>query len=376
MKKIIKSTLMLFCGVCLFTACSDDLSNNPTLLNPTTFTLNQPAYSASNIDLAKSNGLNFSWSQPNYGGFPVAAEYQMQFSMNNSFTTSVAEAMADESGATKADYVMLDNIFSTCNASIDPGILAKGLQQIAQWTEGAVPASQKLFARVVSTFAGKSIYSNIVELNVVPYYVELKDAAPIIWYLVGNCIADGSWGNSSISKDLIPLLPIEGEEYDKATGTAPGDWKTQMNFTNLTNGDQYDDLDGDNHNIGIRKDGYYTVFVDTKANSITIEPYDKTVKSFASMAIPGSQNDWDAAGDGMKAVETHDKAENHCWYAELNLSEDSELKFTSNGNWDVNWGSTTFPYGTGVGGGKNIPAKAGNYKVFFNDITGQYMFFE
>ena len=77
MKKIIKSTLMLFCGVCLFTACSDDLSNNPTLLNPTAFTLNQPAYSASNIDLAKSNGLNFSWSQPNYGGFPVAAEYQM-----------------------------------------------------------------------------------------------------------------------------------------------------------------------------------------------------------------------------------------------------------------------------------------------------------
>ena len=64
------------------------------------------------------------------------------------------------------------------------------------------------------------------------------------------------------------------------------------------------------------------------------------------------------------------------WFKELTLSEDCELKFTSNGNWDVNWGSTTFPYGTGVGGGKNIPAKAGNYKVFFNDITGQYMFFE
>jgi len=395
MKKIIKSTLMLLCGVCLFTACSDDLSNNPTLLNPTTFTLNQPAYSASNIDLAKSTGLNFSWSQPNYGGFPVAAQYQMQFSMSNSFNISVAEAQADETGATIADYVMLDNIFSTCNASVDASLLAKGLQQIAKWEENAVPSVQKLFARVVSTFAGKSIYSNVVELNVVPYYVELKDAAPIIWYLVGNCIADGSWGNSSISKDLIPLLPIDGEEYDKATGTGkisytgffpkdgqfklvlnPGDWNTQMNFTNLTNGSDFDDLDGDNHNIGIRADGYYTVIVDTKANKVTIASYTGNVKTFASMAMPGTQNGWDAAGDGMKAVETHDKAENHCWYAELNLSEDSELKFTSNGNWDVNWGSTTFPYGTGVGGGKNIPAKAGNYKVFFNDITGQYMFFE
>ena len=395
MKKIIKSTLMLLCGVCLFTACSDDLSNNPTLLNPTTFTLNQPAYSASNIDLAKSSGLNFSWSQPNYGGFPVAAQYQMQFSMNNSFTTSVAEAQADDTGATVADYVMLDNIFSTCNASVDASLLAKGLQQIAQWAENAVPASQKLYARVVSDYAGSKIYSNTVELSVIPYYVELKDAAPVIWYLVGNCIADGSWGNSSISKDLVPLLPIEGEEYDKATGTGkisftgffpkdgqfklvltPGDWNTQLNFTNLTNGDQYDDLDGDNHNIGIRKDGYYTVYVDTKANSVTIEPYDKTVKTFASMAIPGSQNGWDAAGDGMTAVETHDKAENHCWFASLSLSEDAELKFTSNGNWEVNWGAATFPYGTGVNEGSNIPAKAGDYKVFFNDITGQYMFFE
>lgn len=394
MKKIIKSTLMLLCGACMMTACSDDLSHNPTLLNPTTFTLNQPAYSTSNIDLATSTGLNFSWSQPNYGGFPVAAEYQMQFSMNNSFTTSVAEALADDTGATIADYVMLDNIFSTCNASVDPSLLAKGLQQIAKWSENAVPASQKLYARVLSTYAGNTIASNVVELNVVPYYVELKDAAPIIWYLVGDCIADGSWGNSSISKDLIPLLPIEGEEYDKATGTGkishtgffpaggqfklvltPGDWNTQMNFTNVTTGD-VDDLDGDNHNIGIKTAGYYTVTVDTKANSIAIEPYTANVKTFNSMAMPGSQNGWDATADAMAAVETHGSAENHVWYASLNLSADSELKFTSNGNWDVNWGATTFPYGSGVNGGANIPATAGAYRVVFNDITGQYMFFE
>lgn len=215
MKKIIKSTLMLLCGACMMTACSDDLSHNPTLLNPTTFTLNQPAYSTSNIDLATSTGLNFSWSQPNYGGFPVAAEYQMQFSMNNSFTTSVAEALADDTGATIADYVMLDNIFSTCNASVDPSLLAKGLQQIAKWSENAVPASQKLYARVLSTYAGNTIASNVVELNVVPYYVELKDAAPIIWYLVGDCIADGSWGNSSSARISFHCFPLRAKSMTR-----------------------------------------------------------------------------------------------------------------------------------------------------------------
>lgn len=396
MKKIIKSTLMLLCGVCMFTACSDDLSHNPTLLNPTTFALNQPSYSALNVDLATSNGLNFTWSQPNYGGFPVAAEYQMQFSLTNSFNVSVEQAEADETGATVADYVKLDQIYSSCQGTVDAAELAKGLQKLAQWPEGGVPATQKIYARLSSDFAGSVIYSNVVEFNVIPYYVELKDAPPVIWYLVGNCIADGSWGNSSIGKDLIPLLPIEGEEYDKASGTGkiaytgyfpqggqfkmvltPGDWGTQMNYENVKDGAELvTDEDGDNHNIGIKAAGYYLITVDTKANNISIEAYTGAAKTFDSMAMPGSQNGWEPTADAMTALETFDGAENHVWFKELTLSEDCELKFTSNGNWDVNWGATAFPYGTGVSGGKNIPCTAGTYKVIFNDITGQYMFFE
>ena len=396
MKKIIKSTLMLLCGVCMFTACSDDLSHNPTLLNPTTFALNQPSYSALNVDLATSNGLNFTWSQPNYGGFPVAAEYQMQFSLTNSFNVSIEQAEADETGATVADYVKLDQIYSSCQGTVDAAELAKGLQKLAQWPEGGVPATQKIYARLSSDFAGSVIYSNVVEFNVIPYYVELKDAPPVIWYLVGNCIADGSWGNSSIGKDLIPLLPIEGEEYDKASGTGkiaytgyfpqggqfkmvltPGDWGAQMNYENVKDGAELvTDEDGDNHNIGIKAAGYYLITVDTKANNISIEAYTGAAKTFDSMAMPGSQNGWEPTADAMTALETFDGAENHVWFKEITLSEDCELKFTSNGNWDVNWGATAFPYGTGVSGGKNIPCTAGTYKVIFNDITGQYMFFE
>lgn len=43
---------MLLLGVGAFSACSDDLDNNPVLKTPETFTLNTPAYANQNTDLA------------------------------------------------------------------------------------------------------------------------------------------------------------------------------------------------------------------------------------------------------------------------------------------------------------------------------------
>lgn len=51
-----------------------------------------------------------------------------------------------------------------------------------------------------------------------------------------------------------------------------------------------------------------------------------------------------------------------------------EAKFRQNDDWTVNWGNNTFPTGTGVQGGANIPVAAGNYNVSFNINTGVYNF--
>ena len=72
MKNIIKSTALLLCSLAFFTACDDDRDNNPTIQTPTTFVLNTPSYAQANVDLATSESLAFSWSQPDYG-FPVAS---------------------------------------------------------------------------------------------------------------------------------------------------------------------------------------------------------------------------------------------------------------------------------------------------------------
>ncbi len=58
------------------------------------------------------------------------------------------------------------------------------------------------------------------------------------------------------------------------------------------------------------------------------------------------------------------------------LDADGGVKFRQDADWAVNWGADSFPSGTGVQDGPNIPALAGTYNVTFNIITGEYLFDE
>lgn len=395
MKNIIKSTLLLLCMVFSLAACNDDNSENPTLQTPGTFKLNTPAYAAQLVDLATSTGIGFNWSQPAYG-YPVAAEYHMQFSLNNKWTVSADEAALDKTGKTKADYAIVEDIFSKCEALVAADKLAKGLQQLGQWPEGAVPASQKVYARCASTYAGRTIVSNVVEMLVSPYYVELKDAAPLQWYLVGSCIGDGKWGNSpdKIGTSLMPLFAIEGEEYDKTTGTGkmsytdyfpadgqfklvktPGSWDVQIDYSKFTNiADNAAFGTNSDGNVVVKTAGYYTITVDTKAGTATIAKYDGTAKKFANIFLAGGHNNWNKDSDGLQPVSTYAAAENHNWTKTVTFTDGSDMgfKFTDASTW---WGAAGFPYGTANTSMGNGAFKAGTYSVFFNDITGQFYFF-
>ena len=388
MKNIFKSILLLLCSVCLFAACADDNDSNPTLTIPATFQLNTPAFAKANTVLATSTELPFTWSQPDYGGFPVAAQYQMEFSINQSFTTSVAQAEADETGATIPDYVALDQIYNGCSGSVNPSLLARGLQQIARWPDAAsVPATLTIYARLVADYANQLVYSNIVPINVAPYYVELKNAPVEIWWLIGSDIADGSWGGD-MGKCIIPMQPIEGEEYDKKTGQGkirwigylagngfklkeyPDSWDYQWG-----QGDSFGTYvknDGGSGNISVPEAGLYEVTLDTGKDKLEVTSYDGSSKVFEGMAISGSFNDW---GDTPMTPCSTDW-ENHDWYVTQHLDAGTELKVKMAGSWDFNKGGELVPdgddmYAFGVDGGANFKiAEAADYLIIFNDITG------
>ena len=388
MKNIFKSILLLLCSVCLFAACADDNDSNPTLTIPATFQLNTPAFAKANTVLATSTELPFTWSQPDYGGFPVAAQYQMEFSINQSFTTSVAQAEADETGATIPDYVALDQIYNGCSGSVNPSLLARGLQQIARWPDAAsVPATLTIYARLVADYANQLVYSNIVPINVAPYYVELKNAPIETWWLIGADIADGSWGGD-MGKCIIPMQPIEGEEYDKKTGQGkihwigylagngfklkeyPDSWDYQWG-----QGDSFGTYvknDGGSGNISVPEAGLYEVTLDTGKDKLEVTSYDGSSKVFEGMAISGSFNDW---GDTPMTPCSTDW-ENHDWYVTQHLDAGTELKVKMAGSWDFNKGGELVPdgddlYAFGVDGGANFKiAEAADYLIIFNDITG------
>lgn len=388
MKNIFKSILLLLCSVCLFAACADDNDSNPTLTIPATFQLNTPAFAKANTVLATSTELPFTWSQPDYGGFPVAAQYQMEFSINQSFTTSVAQAEADETGATIPDYVALDQIYNGCSGSVNPSLLARGLQQIARWPDAAsVPATLTIYARLVADYANQLVYSNIVPINVAPYYVELKNAPIETWWLIGADIADGSWGGD-MGKCIIPMQPIEGEEYDKKTGQGkirwigylagngfklkeyPDSWDYQWG-----QGDSFGTFvknDGGSSDIKVPEAGLYAVILDTGKDNLEVVSYDGPSKVFEGMAISGSFNDW---GDTEMTPCSTDW-ENHDWYVTQHLDAGVEIKIKQAGSWDFNKGGELVPdgddlYAFGVDGGANFKiAEAADYLIIFNDITG------
>ena len=125
MNKIFKSALLLMAVAFMFTACSDDRDSNPVLQQPDSFVLNTPAYAAQAIDLINSETVNLTWSQPDYGGFPVAAEYTVEVSATNEWNTPYTAEVADETGETQCDYYAFENIFSSCEAKVSAADLAK-----------------------------------------------------------------------------------------------------------------------------------------------------------------------------------------------------------------------------------------------------------
>lgn len=403
MKKTLLLGTMLVSMASLFTACEDDRDSNPTLIQPTDLVLNTPAYINETINLENSSYLKLTWSQPKFtaDNAPVNATYEIQVSPTNSFTVSAAEADADESGQLVADYDVLPNTVTTCHAIFEAKDLDKALVKVAKWTSDNVPAEQKAYVRVQGyilegTKKVNSVPSNVVELNVNPYYIELKDADPIMWYLLGNNIGDGSWNtdNVNIGVATIPMFLKPGFTYDKVTGAGEieyinyftmdgfkinpsklSDWDNGFMSTGSANGAENRNGGGDKGNIWVDPAGYYRVTINTGSLTCKIEQMEINPTVYDMICITGSFCGW----SDVNMTPANKVGENHVWTYTLTVAAGAveEIKFKIAGSWDTNWGygSTNGEVNTcgeGTQGGPNIGVPEGTWVIMFNDINGNF----
>lgn len=399
--------------ISLFASCSDDNDSNPTLIQPKEFVLNTPAYANETIDLEKSTGLELTWSQPKYtaDNAPINATYEVQVSPTNSFTVSTDEAAADESGEKVPDYAVLSNTTQKCNISASAEEMDKALVKILKWTEENVPAEQEMYVRVNAyilegTSRLNPVASNSVKLNVKPYYIELKDAVPTMWYLVGNMFG-AKWANDkNIGVDALPMFLKPNFSYDKKTGAgeieytnyfltgdyndkaecdgagfkilpASFNWDYSMNADGATKGTIiYRNGGSDGGHIVAPEAGYYTITLNTADNTAKMEKYEDAVNNYGTIQISGSFNDW--TDTAMLPYNT-EGVENHAWYYVMDVpaGDTAQFKFKIAGSWETSWGygaedGAINMYGKCESGGKNIGLAEGKYVISFNDITGAF----
>ncbi len=390
MKKL-KITSGLLLAMALFaSSCSDDRDHNPIALEPTSFVLNEPVYSTANILLQNTRGIDFTWSQPDYG-VPVVATYALQMSTKSDFGDIPGvdddgnEIMVSSISTLKSGLNVVNTFDSRVSGKDINSVVLKNymidsadkLSEVLSET-GYVP----VYLRVSSTFNNQTIYSNVVSIRTIPFFVEPESFS--LYFIIG---AMNGWGTGSTN--------MWGLLY-------PGEEKNCYSYTTQWNGDgnlkfwEKDDwgdwsiawstpVDGDNSPSGeLKKDGsgamvcpelgaFYTYSINMSDFTYAwTKCENQNPTEFETISLIGVNGDWDTDYDLTPTAP-------HNWYIKgYTFSAKTEFKFRANHAWDANWGVeldiNDTPYGAGKQNGPNIVAPDGTFDIYFNDITGEFAF--
>ena len=311
-------------------------------------------------------------------------------------------------GVTSPDYMLVigtdENFtkfncwhFSETTTTIGKQTISEWLRNELNWTSPSdVPTSITLYARVeVKLDNGNDvIISNERNFLHLPQ-LTFESSNPIhLWWLTGSFIGTEPWSNVGDpygSYGMVPMYPVQGATYNEngegpleyfgyfpASGEfkiieEPGRWDLVIGGGNENGGQVYSgNMTEYPDNIIINQDGYYKIDLNTVSKTMTMTRLSDSQATYSTITMPGYYQNWIVENDPMRKVSPYD---NHDWYRNFELSSDSELKFAP-GSWGYDWGTNAFPFGKGYKGGYNIPARAGNYYVYFNDLSGDYMFID
>lgn len=219
-----------------------------------------------------------------------------------------------------------------------------------------------------------------------PFLVRILPAVPDMNYWI--------WGKQSArnsSEKVLPLMPVSKENQTVTTyfsGTL--DTKMWSDDTFGSSGDAYGATGGNQSTwsnefsvgggyISAPNAGWYTLAFNFATYQYTFTRLDNQEPTeYASISLIGDFNEWKSDVTMNQVPVSGDKWKSHCWYAFDVELPSGQLKFRADYDWAVSWGGTLNikdnPYGVAQRVNDNLTVPAGTYNIYFNDITGEFLF--
>jgi len=221
--------------------------------------------------------------------------------------------------------------------------------------------------------------SNIVSAVFTPYPTVVKDVTLYdhVW-VIGSSASVGSWSFEKVYQYLYDYEKkgetftglIDFGEAGPSGGfklTGAGNWDdASLNWGSEAQAEEAEAesitllADGGSKDIKCYSHRYYFFSLD-RASLVLTKKY-----SFDNVGIVGAFNGW-AADDANMKMTYNDQF--HRFYIDQTFAEDTELKFTCDDKWDLNWGGED---GKTAGNGANIKVAAGSYRIYLDLNYGEY----
>lgn len=358
MKSKISFLFSLFLLVAVM-SCEDD-TELLTVDEPSQITLSPLAIS--NIELDPVNVTNpavtFNWTIADFGQ-PASENYALQLATDDAFTNPITPAT-----------VTGNNTITLSVSELNSAAGELGLPPFA-WNT--------IHARIVASLGtqnGLPSNSNSINFQVFPFFnYPFQD-----FFLVGNATA-ADWNNNNNNPALFRDAANDNRYFYTGYFNAgqfkvleiKGLWQPQWGTNDGTSidvnpGDASDPGTFPNNNSDITASGFYTFTMDVSNNTFSFVPFDESsAADFSSITIEGSGT---SSGIAMSQLVGFDS---HIWFANSVTLTPGDVQFVTNTG--STWGGTTEFSGQASENGSNIPVVVQDeYDVWFNDLTGRYIF--
>lgn len=248
----------------LFTSCSKDMDSNPTLdLSHTAegFVLNTPAYANNTYDLANSESVELTCSQPNYGeGVPYVVRYYVQVSLGQTFD----------------NFAELSTSFTTAKMNVSAAELNNAIVELFQNEHPGtdIPETMPVYVKLRAALDGTRIenlgetFSNVITLNSVRASYQAPDAElPTNLFVIGSSIQNAwnSWKEVPQAAGLkgcyftVVYVPAGGQFKWSETEGVYRDYTNLRSVTDKANAGISCNTD-DYNNIKVANGGWYTLY--------------------------------------------------------------------------------------------------------------------